>query len=135
MCSVLGVLSAVLGGAIVLGLTPIQMTLMIWVVAGRDTVEATASGCSERAWLGSALVRFLREQFWAEVVVTTCCRRRGSGVVGLERVVRSERDGWLAVMGRPASVILAVACVLVFLPWLVWLGSWSCSCARRDLLG
>ena len=46
-------ISAVMGGAIVLGLTPVQMTLMVWVVAGRDTVEATAQAAQEAlAWLG-----------------------------------------------------------------------------------
>jgi len=46
-------LSAVVGGAVVLGLTPVQMTLMVWVVAGRDTVEATAQAAREGlVWLG-----------------------------------------------------------------------------------
>jgi hypothetical protein len=46
-------LSAVVGGAVVLGLTPVQMTLMVWVVAGRDTVEATARAAREGLiWLG-----------------------------------------------------------------------------------
>ncbi|MEN8165264.1 MAG: hypothetical protein ABFS37_14130 [Acidobacteriota bacterium] len=45
--------SAVVGGAVVLGLTPVQMTLTVWVVAGRDTVEATARAALEvLAWLG-----------------------------------------------------------------------------------
>ena len=45
--------SAVVGGAIVLGLAPVQMTLMVWVVAGRDTVAATAQAAQEAlAWLG-----------------------------------------------------------------------------------
>jgi len=45
--------SAVIGGAIVLGLTPVQMTLTVWVVAGRDTVAATAQAALEAlAWLG-----------------------------------------------------------------------------------
>ena len=46
-------ISAVVGGAIVLGLTPVQMTLMVWVVAGRETVTATAQAAREAlAWLG-----------------------------------------------------------------------------------
>lgn len=46
-------MSAVVGGSVVLALTPIQMTLMVWVVAGRDTVEATAEAVREGlAWLG-----------------------------------------------------------------------------------
>ncbi len=46
-------ISAVVGGAIVLGLTPVQMTLMVWVVAGRHTVEATAQAAREGlVWLG-----------------------------------------------------------------------------------
>ncbi len=45
--------SAVVGGAIVLGLTPVQMTLTVWVVAGRDTVAATAQAALEvLVWLG-----------------------------------------------------------------------------------
>ncbi len=46
-------ISAVVGGAIVLGLTPVQMTLMVWLVAGRDTIEATAQAAREAlVWLG-----------------------------------------------------------------------------------
>ena len=33
-------LSAILGGAIVLGLTPVQMVLMVWIVAGREALNA-----------------------------------------------------------------------------------------------
>lgn len=62
--------SAVVGGAIVLGLTPIQMTLMVWVVAGRDTVEATAQAAREGLlWLG--LGAFSAGTVLGGVVVTT----------------------------------------------------------------
>lgn len=45
--------AAVLGGAVVLGVTPIQMTLMVWVVAGRETVAATAMALRRGLeWLG-----------------------------------------------------------------------------------
>ncbi len=46
-------MSAIVGGAIVLGLTPVQMTLMVWVVAGQDTVTATAQAAQEvLVWAG-----------------------------------------------------------------------------------
>ena len=55
--------AAVLSGALVLALTPVQMTLMVWVVAGRETVVAAVGAAEDflgwaglGSWTGSTVL-------------------------------------------------------------------------------
>lgn len=87
-------ISAVLSGAIVSALTPIQMTVMIWLVAGRETLGATASAVSaSMAQLGIAGV----PPMLALGAVVVACALVGAGVGGWAWKLSS------GVMGRLES--------------------------------